>query len=121
MNENIKCFKCGTVEGTIIKHHIKYEPEIIVDCCQSCHKKIHNRVRKEGSCKYSIEETNELSHLSSNRRYNNKSHSQIVFDEVVTPQVSFQEHILYNINTGCVSYAAYFKANNGKKLWMEDI
>lgn len=35
------CFMCGTNKN-IIKHHTSYEPEEIVDCCRSCHLKIHH-------------------------------------------------------------------------------
>ncbi len=39
------CFQCGATEQ-LIKHHISYNPESIVDCCLSCHRKIHQKLSK---------------------------------------------------------------------------
>lgn len=76
------CFKCGLSDnvelellnrqGTyleikpmkFVKHHISYNPEVVVDCCNSCHTKIHHRLRKEGKCKIPAKELALLSQKS---------------------------------------------------------
>jgi len=123
------CFKCGTSEGTmllrhgvlkptrIISHHISYIPEKIVDCCDSCHKKIHVRVRKENACPYSIEDVLKMTTKSSIKR----TTRPIEFYTQLAPDVRLEERIVYNINTGNVTCIASFFANHGAKLYKEDI
>jgi hypothetical protein len=43
MAEN--CIYCRTTEK-IIKHHLSYNPEIIVPCCLSCHREMHHQLPK---------------------------------------------------------------------------
>lgn len=117
----LKCFKCGTTEGFIIKHHTSYDLEVIVDCCVPCHKKIHNRVRREKKCKYSVDEVNRLSTNSSNLRAHKKYLQRIFYTEGMMANVVFIEEINYNINSGSVGYHASFQGTNRKHIWIEDI
>ena len=116
MNENVKCFKCGS-DRFVIKHHISYNPEVVVDCCKSCHRTIHHRVRKEGACKYSIKEVERMSMKSSNKR----STMDIIFSQVIGCNVILYEQIGYNKNTGNVYVSSWFTANHGKSLIQEEI
>ncbi len=129
MTEVRNCFKCGIQEGIarawitgkirpvkIIPHHLSYNPEIIVDCCLSCHKKIHIRIRKEDKCPLSIEDAKRLSTNSSRKRYFKNNIEQIIFTETTSPNIQFQEHIYYNKATGHIRYGAWFIAQHGKEL-----
>ena len=128
MNTKI-CFKCGKTEGQmvlirgifkptrIISHHIKYEPEILVDCCDSCHKKIHVRARKNNTCRYSIEDIQKMTIKSSIKR----TTKNITFYTQLAPDVRLLERIVYNINTGNVCCISSFFANHGAHLYIEDI
>ncbi len=111
MNTEIKCFKCGSTTGTIIKHHISYDPEIIVDCCRSCHKKIHYRARKTGKCNVSPDKIDELSTKSSMLRYQkNVVRTYSVSSEAMMPRVRLQEIIRYNTKTGNIVINTHFSA-----------
>ena len=114
--EHPKCFKCGS-DRFVIKHHISYNPEKIVDCCRSCHQTIHHRVRKEGSCKYTVKEVERMSMKSSR----NRSIDDIIFTNVLGKNVLFYEQIMYNKNTGNISTSSWFTANHGKQLIYEEI
>lgn len=50
-----ECEICGSTKD-LVRHHIRYNPEIIQVLCRSCHTKIHNkkeiRPPGEGFCKY---------------------------------------------------------------------
>lgn len=108
-NMETRCFKCGTTEGTIIKHHLSYNPEVIVDCCMSCHTTIHKRIRKENSCRLSVEETNKLSQKSSKRRYEKKALRCIHFNEKLEDHIKIHDILRYNILNGTVSWYSYFQ------------
>lgn len=111
----MKCFKCGK-ETKTIKHHLSYNPEVLVDSCVSCHKLIHNRVRKENACPLSVTEVNKLSINSFRRRYTKKNYRMITFYETMIPNVDFHEELRYNEATGNVGWSARFRATNGKGL-----
>jgi len=116
------CFKCGTKEGTIIKHHLRYKPqEIIVDCCRKCHVEIHKRIRRENKCQYSIGEINRLSHISEAIRYAKRNITKISFSESIMPHVQLFENIDYNYKTGNVCISSYFHSYDGMKLYTEEI
>lgn len=110
------CFKCGKSEDEVklINHHTKYgKDEKIVMCCMSCHNKIHYRIRKEGECPLSVEETYKLSTLSCVKRtVKNKNLSS----ETLMLNVKLFEEVQYNINTGNINVCSYFSGNNGKKI-----
>lgn len=65
LSNSVKCFKCGKEGGIIYKHHTSYNPEVLVDCCISCHSKIHHRIRKENTCSIPVDEVAKLSSRSS--------------------------------------------------------
>jgi len=111
-DKKIYCFKCGTTEGTIIKHHTSYNPEVIVDCCRSCHSKIHIKLRKNDLCPYSREETSKMSKQSHHKNFLRK----IDFFEAVFKNVGLYECLQYDLSSGNVNWTAYFKADHNKKL-----
>lgn len=114
--EQSKCFKCGSTRF-VIKHHTSYNPEVIVECCRSCHQKIHHKVRKEGHCKYTVQEVKRLSMNSSNKR----TVHDVIFSNVIGKNVLLYEQIGYNINTGNIYISAWFTANHNKQLLQEEI
>lgn len=101
-----KCFKCG-LEENIISHHIKYNPEEIVDCCRSCHKLIHNKIRKENKCSLSVKEIDALSTKSSMGRRNRRI-ERIQFYTTLGKCIQLYEYITYDPKTGSVSYTNTF-------------
>jgi len=107
------CFKCGLDKKTI-KHHLRYDKadDQIVDCCQSCHKKIHIRIRKENKCPFSVAQ---LHHLSSNS-VRRRSVQRMDFRETLIPNVVLREQICYTPSTGSLGYTACFQADHGKEL-----
>lgn len=129
MNELKKYFKCGIGEGQpqkkkkgllpaiIITHHLSYNPEAIVNCCWSCHRKIHHKVRRENACPLSANETHRLSTKSSNKRIT----KTICFSETVALNVRLMETLQYNMIDGHIRWAAYFRAGGGKKLYFYQI
>ena len=48
-----KCYFCESREN-LVKHHIKYKPELIVRLCDTCHKKYHKieiyKNKRVGEC-----------------------------------------------------------------------
>lgn len=68
MGEIPKCHKCGCADKELIHHHRSYEPEEIVLVCRSCHKLLHNRLRKEGLCTVPPEEISRMSIDSKNTK-----------------------------------------------------
>ena len=101
----------------IISHHIRYDPEIIVDCCDSCHKKIHVRIRKDNACPYSIKDIQKMTTKSSIKR----TTKHIEFYDQLAPDVRLMERIVYNLNTGNVYCTISFFANHGASLYTEEI
>lgn len=127
MNEIKKCFKCGIEDGTsrkrldsgkfypirIITHHISYNPERIVDCCQACHTKIHLKIREQNLCPLTPAEAEHLS-----KKLNTNRNIQVVsFYENMMPYVGLLERIHYNINKGNIVISSYFNASHGKELF----
>lgn len=121
MNEIKKCFKCGTTEGTIIEHHLDYKTDVTVCCCRSCHKKIHNKIRREKKCPFTPEQVDKLSKLSNRKRYRNKYQRCISFHETLGENILSQEQIWYNTKNGTVVYSFVFVPYGGKKLLRIDI
>ncbi len=132
----MKCFKCGTEKGKIIKHHVNYSPEIIVDCCWSCHQKIHRKLRKNKLCPLSVENVHKISKKSSgirnaNKYYINKlktakkNYNNILkyldLSEKIAPNIQLFERIRYNLITGNLNYQSYFHSNSKQKLKYIDI
>lgn len=106
------CFKCGSTRN-VIKHHTSYNPEIIVDCCRSCHNRIHQRIRRKGLCPLSVKETARVSTRSSVKR----TQKNISFSENIVPNVRLFENIVFSTTTGNVYYSSMFSANHGKKIY----
>lgn len=111
------CFKCGRDDRELIQHHISYSPEKVVDCCHSCHVKIHKRIRKNNACPISVKETRRISINSSIRR----NRKNIQFSETLLPNVRLCERIDYWGNTGSITISSSFFASNKKSLWYADV
>jgi len=43
------CSKCGQENISIVMHHTDYENDITIPICRSCHKTLHNELRKKGT------------------------------------------------------------------------
>lgn len=125
MTETPKCFKCSKPYN--IMHHISYIPEITKPCCHECHNEIHRRVRKEGKCKFSVEEVERMSRKSTYLRANIKARSQhaeyakafqekIDFLDKLEDHIYHREHICFNNNTGNVSVSCGFMTDGTIKL-----
>jgi len=114
------CFKCGK-ETAYFQHHISYKPEVLAYCCMSCHKKLHNKLRREGKCKIPSTELEKIriqcaSVKNRENNYHKQTRSILNFYENMMPYVSLNEMISYNNKTGNVSITVGFKAENKKKL-----
>lgn len=87
MSETTKCHKCGRTDKKLIHHHKSYDPEIIVMVCRSCHKLLHNRLRKEGLCTVPPEDISRMSIYSNNTKKLNsirqKSESGLVISRKI--------------------------------------
>ena len=116
----MKCEKCGSTKN-LIHHHEKYlelhGKEKIIILCHSCHKKLHNRLRKEGKCNIPVKKLKKIS----NKSYVKKNKEYITFTETMMTNVQLQEMITYNKKSGSINYSSSFEANNGKKLWYHDV
>ena len=62
-----------------------------------------------------------MSSRSSKNRYTKRNQRIIDFRTPIDMFLKLREEIVYNINTGTVSYCSNFEATNGKKLWNENI
>ena len=117
MND-LKCFKCGTTSGKIITHHVSYNPEKIVDCCQSCHVKIHIRIRKENKCPLSLKETDRIS-IKLNTKRRNARLEHIDFYTTIGKRIGLLEIIEYDPKTGRVGFYSFFRLYEGAtKLYL---
>ena len=131
------------VVNTLIEHHVKYKELHGVDetvwMTKSEHKKLHNRLRKEGKCNVSPDLLNTIAIAAHNRtnkakewrkiynktsaiiqycsEYQKRNRFLFNFYESMMPNVVHHEIITYNISTGSVIVTCYFKGNNGKKLF----
>lgn len=76
MSEILKCHKCGCTDRRLFHHHKSYNPEIIVMVCMPCHKLLHNKLRKNGSCTIPPDELAHISNTSPNRKKQDKLYYQ---------------------------------------------
>ena len=144
MREIPKCHKCGCTDKELIHHHRSYEPEEIVMVCRSCHKYIHNRLRKEGLCTIPPSEIHRMSRFSNNtlklnsirqksehgiilsKKINKKFrevHNQhdFRFYETLLPNIRMLERIrILDDGLQIISWSG-FLPGHGKKLYLIDI
>lgn len=40
---DMSCELCGNKESGVVRHHVTYNPEVIIKLCRSCHGKVHAR------------------------------------------------------------------------------
>lgn len=121
----MKCHKCKCTDKKLIHHHKSYNPEIIVMMCMSCHKKLHAKLRREGTCQIPTDELEKLSHSSKHSKnrecvYHKNNCDQIEFTKTVMLYVQLRECLRYNYKTGNVSYWTGFRATGSKKLYYID-
>lgn len=102
------CFICGSNEK-LIKHHICYDPETIVECCHSCHCKIHKHRKKDRTGLMVVSRDDlKLSHKGSTKRYHDRTTRRIEFRDG-----RLNETIRYNNITGNISYSSRFDIRYG--------
>lgn len=143
MSETTKCHKCGCTDKELIHHHKSYDPEIIVMVCRSCHKLLHNRLRKEGVCTVPSIELATMSKNSNNtkklrdirmksdaghilsRKINKKFrdvHNQYDFRfyETMMPNIRLLERIRILDNGKQIISWSGFLGGHGKELYLID-
>ena len=144
MSETTKCHKCGCTDKKLIHHHKSYDPEIIVMVCRSCHKLLHNRLRKEGLCTIPPAELSKMSQYSNNanrlkcermktdaghilsRKINKKFrevHNQYDFRfyETMMPNIRLLERIrILDDGKQIISWSG-FLGGHGKELYFKDM
>ena len=117
----------------LVQHHEKYEEihgvDKVVMMEQSEHKKLHHRLRQEGTCMIPVEELRAISAAAHYRTDKGKAtakkrkqgynktvmnkQNQIEFYETVGTNIRFMERILFNPNIGTVTYMSRFRCDNG--------
>lgn len=114
----------------LIKHHIKYKElhgvDKIVLMTRSEHKKLHNRLRKEGKCNVSSDELAKISQAASNRagvtkEYTDENIQRHSFFEPMMKYINLFEEIRYNNKLGTLYICSWFAVNKRKKIFYIDI
>lgn len=118
----------------LINHHVKYLEidgyDEYKEMDMGEHRRLHNRLRREGKCNVSPEELNKIS-IRAHRRtkkckenrvaYCKKNLEQIYFDERMMIGIRLREVLAYNHKTGLVSISSFFIPNNKKELFFVDV
>ncbi len=122
------------LEGTevkLVEHHVKYKEIHGIDetvwMTWSEHRKLHNRLRKEGKCRIPVKELTTISNKANRRTLKYKSlqcrlhrtrinETKLRFVELIAPNVSLIEVYYYYPNTGNVAITSCFYGTHGKKL-----
>ena len=135
----------------MVEHHTHYKEihgyDETVWLTDSEHKKLHNRLRKEGLCNIHPDKLCKISQMAhkrtcryklgakiSQRTYNQSKHGKqirtnykntnvgtIGFTETLGKNVEIYEQHIYNQSTGSIIYSARFRGKNGYKLPVIDI
>jgi len=118
----------------MLQHHVKYEEihgvDEIVLLTYREHKKLHNRLRREGKCNIPAEELDKIVCKAASRSPNKKEHNKmyhssdkakeynsnyhkeneqiIGFHETLAPYIQLFENLVYNKITGNVRWVSYF-------------
>ena len=113
----------------LLHHHTKYKEIHGVDEIRMMdrreHKLLHNRLRREGKCNISAEKLHKISNQANQRTehtknikrdYKTENIERINFHETLLPYIQLHEIIIYNSNTGTVSYSARFEGHAGVRL-----
>lgn len=121
MTEITKCHKCGCTDRRLFHHHRSYEPEEIVMVCMSCHKLLHNKLRREGKCNISPYELSKKSIQSENNRLNNLKrikkygiiHNKFdfTFDTILIPYTRLREGIRVWENGTTITFYSNFMSS----------
>ena len=108
----------------MVQHHIKYREihgcDKVVLMEKGEHRRLHNRLRKEGKCNIPTNELNKISIAAKNRTVNAKSYQRnnikiINFDEMVCTNIRHREQIRYNSLTGCITVSSGFLINKKER------
>ncbi len=127
--DNITYCSEGAEMIKLIEHHTKYKEIHGIDetiwMTVSDHRKLHNRLRREGKCKISPKELKEIAKKAQVRTTKFKLYRQnyqanylhkFSFTEAVERNVQLCENIIYNKLTGIVTINSLFKGHHNKKL-----
>lgn len=116
----------------IVEHHTKYEEVHGIDestfLSVSEHRKLHNRLRREGRCTIPSEELNKISKAAYhrtekgrelerrlNKSYREKYLRRMLSVETIVPNVQLHETISYNLKTGSVGVQSGFHIVHTKR------
>ena len=116
----------------LVEHHIKYleihDVDETVWLTRGEHKKLHNRLRREGKCKIPVDELNKISQAAHDRtperkaaqaknaaRRKKNTHT-FRFTEQPSPNITLTEKLTYYYKTGNISYSASFHGTHAHKL-----
>jgi len=133
--DSINSFGESQMSGLdLVQHHVKYKEihgeDVIVLMTRSEHKKLHNRLRREGKCNIPAIKLHTISNKAhkrtlsnkiKQREYESKSRIRMTFTENVGKNVSLYEIIDYNIHTNNFCYVSGFKTFHGLKLLQKRI
>ena len=102
------CSKCGSPENIRV-HHVSYLPEITILLCESCHRTVHYKARRENQCPRTPEEVAKLSKESYHKRtravFSKNRHS---FSVTLAPNIRLNESIQYNPVNGKISCSSWY-------------
>ena len=107
----MKCEKCGSTKY-IVNHHLKYKEihgfDKTILLCRSCHKILHNKIRKEGLCGVSPEEINKYSCRAS-KEFNRKKIKlqRIDFTIGMEADIALHELLEYDYQTGKIIFKSF--------------
>lgn len=121
------------IMAKLMQHHVKYKEihgyDEIVIMGYSEHRKLHNKLRREGRCKSPVELLHKVTKtayarspkgMQLRRAYKKEHRKTIRFWTALAPHVVLVEHLeIYN--EGNVVVSSYFVGNHGKKLLVVDV
>ena len=110
----------GRDNMVLVRHHVKYKEihgvDVVVLMEQSEHKKLHNRLRREGKCNIPVSELKKISDNGSAvfraTRYAKNYIKEKSFSKTVYKKVSVRNTVRYNTKTGAVTIYSRFTGNN---------
>ena len=125
LNENGEC---------IVEHHTHYKEihgfDRTVWMTASEHRKLHNRLRREGRCRMPANKLDKISRAARVRtdkqqnqisRYNRNNIHRKCFTKSFGDNTILRERILINSKTDTVTYNSTFEGNHGYKIPIVDV
>lgn len=121
MTEIPKCHKCGCTDKKLIHHHRSYEPEVVVLMCVSCHKLLHNKLRRTNQCNMAPSELSKKSIQSESNRLNNlkrikkyeilHNKFEFTFDTILIPYIRLREGVRVWDNGTTITFYSNFMSS----------